>query len=767
MQFTVPNDQLNRILSSDHHDPFEVLGAHLVEVDGAPVVSVRAYLPFAERAWVMPAASASEHAHPDGIEMTRFAGTDFFEAHLATSHLPVTGSPIPRYELRTLDKDGIVRQGPDPYSFQPVLGDLDLLLYNEGNHFRTYDKLGAHLITHGGVDGTVFAVWAPNATRVSVTGDFNRWDGRQHPMRQRGSFGIWELFLPGLGEGTLYKYEVKTTGGALLQKTDPQGFFAEMRPKTASVVWDINKHPWGDTAWLRQRALTDPLLQPMAIYEVHLGSWMRVPGTNGYLTYRDLAERLIPYVKRLGYTHVELLPITEHPLDASWGYQVTGFFAPTSRFGTPDEFQAFVDALHQANIGVILDWVPAHFPKNDYGLIAFDGTPLYEYADSRLGEHKGWGTVIFNYKRNEVQQFLINSALFWLDKYHLDGLRVDAVASMLYRDYQRTEWLPNEHGGRENLEAIAFVRRLNEKVYELHPGAVTIAEESTSFPSVTRPTYLGGLGFSFKWNMGWMNDTLDYIKKDPIHRKYYHQKLTFGLMYAFSENFILPISHDEVVHLKRAMLDKMPGDLWQKFANLRLYTGFMWTHPGKKLLFMGQDFGQWREWSEDRSLDWHLLEPGGTPEGPEPHIKLQKWVADLGQFYVSEPALYQQDYDWKGFEWIDPNDWEHSVISYIRRAKDPLDYLLVVANFTPVVHQGYRLGVPEPITYREALSSDAAAYFGGNIRVEGELRAEAVKWQSQPYSITLTLPPLAVVILRPVRPFATAQSPAADSTSGK
>jgi len=781
MQFTVPNDQLNRILDADHHDPFEVLGMHVVEVDGAPVMSIRAYLPVAERVWVIPAANSmpdvaavhpdsdagSERAYPDGIGMTRFAGTDFFEAHLAVSHLPVTESRIHRYELRTLDKDGVVRQGPDPYSFQPVLGELDLLLYNEGNHFRTYDKLGAHRVTHGGVDGTVFAVWAPNARRVSVTGDFNHWDGRRHPMRQRGSSGIWELFLPGLGEGTLYKYEVKTKDGTLLQKTDPQGFFAEMRPKTASIVWDIDKHAWGDASWLQQRALTDPLNQPMAIYEVHLGSWMRVPGPDGYLSYRDLAERLIPYVKQLGYTHVELLPITEHPLDASWGYQVTGFFAPTSRFGNPDDFQAFVDALHQANIGVILDWVPAHFPKNDYGLIAFDGTPLYEYADSRLGEHKGWGTVVFNFKRNEVQQFLINSALFWLDKYHLDGLRVDAVASMLYRDYQRTEWLPNERGGRENLEAIAFVRRLNEKVYELHPGAVTIAEESTSFPSVTRPTYLGGLGFSFKWNMGWMNDTLDYIKKDPIHRKYYHQKLTFGLMYAFSENFILPISHDEVVHLKRAMLDKMPGDLWQKFANLRLYTGFMWTHPGKKLLFMGQDFGQWREWSEDRSLDWHLLEPGGTPEGPEPHRKLQQWLADLGQFYVSEPALYQHDYDWKGFEWIDPNDWEHSVISYIRRAKNPLDYLIVAANFTPVVREGYRLGVPEPIGYREALNSDAAAYFGGNIHVEGELRAEEVRWQSQPYSITLTLPPLAVVILRPDRPTSTDQTAAADTASGK
>ncbi len=751
MQFTVTPEQLHRITGVAHHDPFEVLGAH--EVAGAAAVSIRAHLPFAARAWVVHAG--------DAIEMARYEGADLFEAHL-----PGSMPSIQRYELRTLDKDGVLRQGPDPYSFQPVLGDLDLLLFNEGNHFRTYDRLGAHLIEHGGVRGVLFAVWAPNAARVSVTGDFNRWDGRCHPMRERGSSGIWELFLPGLGEGTLYKYEVKTGEGALLQKSDPQGFYAELRPRTASIVWDVDKHRWGDAAWMARRAAADPLNQPLAIYEVHLGSWMRAPD-GGYLSYRDLAERLIAYVQQQGYTHVELLPIAEHPLDASWGYQVTGLFAPTSRFGSPDDFQAFVDALHGAAIGVILDWVPAHFTRNDYGLIAFDGTTLYEYADSRLGEHKGWGTKVFNYKRTEVQQFLINSALFWLDKHHVDGLRVDAVASMLYRDYNRTEWLPNERGGRENLEAIAFLRRLNEKVYELHPGAVTLAEESTSFPAVTRPTYLGGLGFSFKWNMGWMNDTLDYIRLDPIHRKHHHQKLTFGLMYAFSENFVLPISHDEVVHLKRAMLDKMPGDLWQKFANLRLYYGFMWTHPGKKLLFMGQDFGQWREWSEERSLDWHLLEPGGSPEGPEPHRQLQQWVSDLNRFYRAEPALYQLDYDWKGFEWIDPNDWEQSVISYIRRARDPQDHLVVVANFTPVVREGYRLGVPEAIRYREALNSDAAVYFGSDVRLAAAPAAEAVKWQTQPYSLQLTLPPLAIVILRPDRSSAAAQTAATAQSSGK
>ena len=596
MQFTVLQDQLDKILAARHNDQFQALGAHAVEVDAAPVVSVRAFLPFAEQAWVVP--ETRFLGETGFLPMTRLPDSDFFEAQFPTSNLQ---SPIPPYRLRTLDKDGVTREFDDPYSFLPVLGDLDLQLFGEGNHFRTYDKLGAHVIEHDGVRGTVFAVWAPNAERVSAIGDFNRWDGRCHPMRVRGSSGIWELFVPGLGEGTIYKYEIRTKAGAILQKADPQGFFAEKRPKTASIVWDIGKHVWGDAEWMARRAAADPLRSPMAIYEVHLGSWMRTPEGNGYLSYHDLAVKLAEYVTQQGYTNVELLPITEHPLDMSWGYQVTGFFAPTSRFGAPDDFQAFVDILHQAGIGVILDWVPAHFPRDDYGLSNFDGTALYEYADSRLGEHKDWGTKVFNYARNEVRQFLVNSALFWLDEYHIDGLRVDAVAAMLYRDYGRTEWLRNERGGRENLEAISFLQLMNEKVYAEHPGAVTIAEESTAFPAVSRPVYLGGLGFSFKWNMGWMHDTLDYVALDPIYRKYHHQKLTFGLMYAFSENFILPISHDEVVHLKKAMLDKMPGDLWQKLANLRLYYGFMWTHPGKKLLFMGQDFGQWREWKIGRA----------------------------------------------------------------------------------------------------------------------------------------------------------------------
>jgi 1,4-alpha-glucan branching enzyme len=750
MQFTVSEDALTRILLGQHHDPFQVLGAHIIELAGQPAVSVRAFLPQTVHAWVVPQGG-------DPQPLTRKEGTDFFEAQFPDR------AEIFAYQLRVLDKTNGESQFADPYSFLPVLGDLDLQLFNEGNHFGAYTRLGAHIMTLGDVRGCLFAVWAPNAARVSVVGDFNQWDGRRHALRTRSGSGIWELFVPGLGEGTVYKYEIRTSTGALLLKTDPQGFFAEVRPKTASVVWDIDRHVWQDAEWLEARAHGNVLDQPLAIYEVHLGSWMRVPETNTYLTYADLADRLVAYVKQHAYTHVELLPITEHPLDASWGYQVTGYFAPTSRFGTPEDFQRFVDTLHRHHIGVILDWVPAHFPRNDNGLMTFDGTALYEYADTRLGEHKDWGTKIFNYKRNEVRQFLINSALFWLDKYHLDGLRVDAVASMLYRDYSRTEWLPNEYGGRENLEAIAFLRQLNEKVLELHPGTMMIAEESTSFPGVTRATYLGGLGFTFKWNMGWMNDTLDYIQKDPLYRKYHHQKLTFGLMYAFSEHFILPISHDEVVHLKHAMIDKMPGDLWQKFANLRLYYGFMWTHPGKKLLFMGQDFGQWREWSEDRSLDWHLLTPGIAPEGPEPHSRLQQWLADLNRLYASEPALYQQDYDWKGFEWIDPSDWEHSVVSYVRRGQNPEDFLVVAANFTPVVRRGYRLGVPELCTYWEILNSDASRYAGSNVGNAAALPAHDLKWQAQPYSIEITLPPLAIVIFKPDRPVS--RRPAASSVA--
>ncbi|HEX9118263.1 MAG TPA: 1,4-alpha-glucan branching protein GlgB, partial [Anaerolineae bacterium] len=578
MNFTVTEDQLNRLRYVYHHDPFEVLGAHIVELGGQKAVAVRAYLPHAQQAWVVADGGQA-------TAMTRMEGTDYFEAQFPGL------DTIFRYELRISDKAGGESQSRDPYSFLPLISADDQFLFNEGNHWRTYDKLGAHIREVDGAKGVMFAVWAPNAVAVSVVGDFNQWDGRRHQLRELGSSGIWEIFAPGVREGTGYKYQIKTRVDSILLKADPQGFFSEMRPKTASVVWDIDKHRWNDAEWLAQRGQADLLRQPLAIYEVHLASWMRVPEDNTYLGYRDLAQKLAEFVKREGYNYVELLPIMEYPFDGSWGYQVTGYFAPTSRFGTPDDFQYFVDHLHQHGIGIIIDWVPAHFPKNDYGLDHFDGSALYEYEDSRLGEHKEWGTNVFNYARTEIREFLINSALFWLDKYHIDGIRVDAVAAMLYRDYARTDWVPNEYGGRENLEAISLLRRLNEKIYELHPGAITAAEESTAFPMVSRPTYLGGLGFTFKWNMGWMHDTLDYIAKDPVYRKYHHQKLTFGLMYAFSENFILAISHDEVVHLKRSLIDKMPGDFWQKFANLRLYLGFMWTHPGKKLLFMGQDFG--------------------------------------------------------------------------------------------------------------------------------------------------------------------------------
>lgn len=745
MIFTVTQDEINKILYAYHYDPFQVLGAHVVEQGDTRLIAVRAFLPQAEEAWVIPA-----QGEPQPFQ--RLEGSDMFEAQLPIgpeafdeqSFFPPDHLTPPRYLIRYLGKDGQEHQGYDPYSFMPILGDLDLQLFNEGNHMRTYEKLGAQMMVHQGVSGVQFAVWAPNAARVSIIGDFNAWDGRRHQMRVRGSSGIWELFVPGLAEGTAYKYEIKTRADTLLQKADPHGFFAELRPNTASIVWDINKHVWQDDAWLAARRQRDPLKMPLAIYEVHLGSWMRVPENNTYLSYYDLAHKLGDYVVEHGYTHVELLPITEHPLDASWGYQVTGYFAPTSRFGTPDGFQYFVDHMHQRGIGVIVDWVPAHFPKNDYGLVNFDGTALYEYADSRIGEHREWGTHVFNWARNEVSQFLINSALFWLDKYHIDGLRVDAVASMLYRDYARAEWLPNEYGGRENLEAIAFLRKMNEKTHTEHPGTFTCAEESTAFPAVSRPSYLGGLGFTFKWNMGWMHDTLEYIQKDPIYRKYHHNKMTFGLMYAFSENFILPISHDEVVHLKRSLVDKMPGDLWQKFANLRLYLGFMWTHPGKKLLFMGQDFGQWAEWNEDKSLDWHLT-------NFEPHHKALQWMSDLNRLYTNSPALHEMDYDWRGFDWIDPNDWENSVLSFVRKGNDPADHLVVVCNFTPVVREAHRIGVPELTAYREALNSDARAYFGSDVRNDGPLMAQPINWQTQPYSLELTLPPLGIVVLEPIR----------------
>ncbi|MBN1580554.1 MAG: 1,4-alpha-glucan branching protein GlgB [Anaerolineae bacterium] len=732
MKSTLGSDDIERIIYAYHHDPFEVLGAHLVSWEGEQVVAVRAMVPHADTLAVVA-------ENGDAYKMTRVHRDGVFEA-ICTGRKALFG-----YRLRATNMEGHTWDMIDPYSFWPVLSDYDLQLLGEGNHHKSYEKLGAHVGEIGGVQGTLFAVWAPNAQAVSVVGNFNAWDERRNLMRVRGGSGIWELFIPGIGQGEVYKYRVRTKSGQVLEKADPYAYFAEQRPSTASVTYDIDRYEWNDTAWMDKRAQTDPLDRPLSIYEVHLGSWMRVPEEGArFLTYRELAHNLVDYVKEMGYTHIELLPVAEHPFDGSWGYQVIGYFAPTSRHGTPDEFMYFVDYCHQNGIGVVIDWVPAHFPKDAHGLGHFDGTALYEYGDPLKGEHKDWGTLIFNFGRNEVRNFLIASGLFWLEKYHIDGLRVDAVASMLYLDYSRKEgeWVPNIYGGNENLEAIAFLRHFNELCYRYHPGIMTIAEESTSFPAVSRPTYLGGLGFNFKWNMGWMNDTLRYIQKDPIYRKYEHNHLTFGLIYAFTENFVQVISHDEVVHGKGSMLGKMPGDDWQKFANLRLYYGFMFTHPGKKLLFMGCDFGQWREWSEARSLDWDLVQW-------EPHHKLQRFVADLNQLYRSEPALYERDFDYHGFEWIDLNDWEHSIISYIRRAADPSDYLVVVCNFTPVPWHGYRIGVPDHGFYTEILNSDSEAYWGSNMGNNGGFHSEPTPWQGRPCSLSLTLPPLSVSVFKP------------------
>lgn len=628
---------------------------------------------------------------------------------------------------------------------EQVLTDFDLHLIGEGSHYKKYEKLGAHVVEINGIKGVHFAVWAPNAERVSVIGDFNNWDGRRHPMQVLGSSGVWEIFIPGLDEGELYKFEIKSKfHNYIAVKVDPYAFYFELRPKSASIVYNINKYQWNDSTWMEMRAKKNWFESQVSIYEVHLGSWMRVPEEgNRWLTYRELADKLVKYVKEMGYTHIELLPVTEHPLDASWGYQTVGYFAPTSRFGTPEDFMYLIDQCHQNNIGVILDWAPAHFPRDAHGLGFFDGTCLYEHEDPRKGEHRDWGTLIFNYGRNEVRNFLISNALFWFEKYHVDGLRVDAVASMLYLDYSRKEgdWIPNIFGGRENLEAIDFLKKFNEIAHEYHPGILTIAEESTAWPGVSRPTYLGGLGFSMKWNMGWMNDMLEYISKDPVHRKYHHNNLTFSLLYAFTENFILVLSHDEVVHGKRSMLSKMPGDMWQKFANLRLFYGFMYGHPGKKLLFMGGEFGQWDEWNHDRSIDWHLLQY-------EPHWRLQKYVKDLNHLYRSEPALYEVDFNYWGFEWIDFRDSEQSIISFIRRSKAPDDFLIFVCNFTPVPRFNYRIGVPQSGFYKEILNSDSSEYWGSNLGNSGGVPAEEIPWHGRPYSMNITLPPLATIVFK-------------------
>jgi len=626
------------------------------------------------------------------------------------------------------------------------LGDLDKYLFGEGTHERAYEKLGAHLIRLNGQEGVSFAVWAPNARQVSVIGNFNEWGSDACPMKPSNA-GIWTLFIPGLKEHTVYKYRITTQHNEQFDKADPYGFAMELRPSTGSVVADLDQYQWQDEAWLSQREEHQSLDSPISIYEVHAGSWRREPDKkwgSRYLTYRELADQLIPYVVEMGYTHIELLPIAEYPFDGSWGYQVLGFFAPTSRYGTPQDFMYFVDQCHQHNIGVILDWVPAHFPKDGSGLNYFDGTHLYAHQDPRQGEHQDWGTMIFNYGRNEVRSFLISNALFWIDKYHIDGLRVDAVASMLYLDYSREEgqWLPNKYGGRENLDAISFLRKVNEVVHGVYPGVLTIAEESTSWPMVSRPTWLGGLGFSLKWNMGWMHDTLSYMAHDPIHRRFHHNEMTFGMLYAFQENFTLPISHDEVVHGKGSLVNKMAGDDWQKFANLRAYLGFMWGYSGKKLLFMGCEFGQWQEWNHDKGLEWEAL-------AAESHKGIQRYVADLNKVYKNEPALYENDYEWSGFSWINANDSDNSIFSFIRKAKKTDDFLLVICNFTPVIREKYRIGVPQGGRYQEIINSDLAVYQGSGV-CNSELHTIPEQSYGMGHSLMLTVPPLATLIVKPV-----------------
>jgi len=625
-----------------------------------------------------------------------------------------------------------------------LLTEEDLYLFNQGSQFRLYGKLGAHSLTAEGVEGTYFAVWAPNAQQVSVMGDFNGWDKASHPLRPRGRSGIWEGFVPGVGKGALYKYHlVSRYNGYRVDKTDPFAFYNQASPNTASVVWDLD-YAWGDQGWMEERHRHNALNAPIAIYEVHLGSWMRVPEEDDRpLTYRELAPKLTQYVERMGFTHVEFLPLMEHPFLGSWGYQITGFFAPTSRYGSPQDFMGLIDYLHQHGIGVILDWVPSHFPNDEHGIGFFDGSHLYEHADPRKGIHPDWNSFIFNYGRHEVQSFLLSSALFWLDKYHADGLRVDAVASMLYLDYARKEgeWIPNQYGGRENLEALDFLRRFNVEVYRNHPDVQTIAEESTAWPMVSRPTYVGGLGFGLKWDMGWMHDTLEYMANDPVFRKYHHNNLTFRIIYAFFENFTLPLSHDEVVYGKGSLLGKMPGDDWQKFANLRLLFGYMYAQPGKKLLFMGGEFGQWREWNHDGSLDWPLLEY-------TPHAGLQRWVEDLNRLYRSEPALYELEFDPAGFEWIDCSDFATSVISFIRKGRSTGEIILIVCNFTPVPRFNYRVGTPRGGFWREVLNSDAREYGGGGRGNMGGVEASPIPFHGRPHSLNITLPPLAAVFLK-------------------
>ena len=717
-------------------NPFAVLGPHETVVDGRPAAIIRTMQPAASHVQLVRIPGG------DAVPMTRRYPDGLFEATV-----PIEDATIRTldYRLRIVEPGGHGYDLDDPYRYGQILSDFDLHLFSEGTHYRAWEMLGARCITVGSTRGVHFAVWAPNAQRASVIGDFNRWDGRAHAMRKLVPSGVWELFVPDLPDGTRYKFEVRTTGGHLLHKADPYGRQFEMPPNTASVVWTGSTYAWRDQDWLRDRPAAHGWRErPMSVYEVHLGSWRRVPEDgNRFQSYREMAATLVPYVREMGYTHIELMPVMEHPFAGSWGYQVIGFYAPTSRFGTPDDFRFFIDECHRYGIGVLLDWVPGHFPKDRHGLAQFDGTALYEHADPRKGEHQDWGTLIFNYGRNEVRTFLLSNALYWLEEFHIDGLRVDAVASMLYLDYSRTEgqWIPNPFGGRENLEAVDFLKQLNTVTHGRVPGSITVAEESTSWPAVSRPVYLGGLGFTYKWNMGWMHDMLTYMREDPVHRRWHHGQITFSMLYAFTENFILPFSHDEVVHGKGSMLNKIPGDVWQKHASLRALYGYMFSHPGKKLMFMGAEFGQWREWSHDSSLDWHLLQD-------RMHDGLRLWIQDLNRTYQHERSLHEVDFEGGGFSWIDCNDNENSVISMLRRSRDPRDFTVQLANFTPVPRPLYRVGVPEPGYYREILNSDAEQYGGSNLGNAGGVHSEPAPMHGFEHSISLIIPPLGFLMLK-------------------
>ena len=747
MHTQVSLTSIGQLIDGSHENPSSVLGPHPVDYLGETAVAVRTYLPQAKAAWIIDRQSGLRRP------MRKLHPAGFFEAicHGEVDEKPDADQDVARgkastsrYRIQMTDKTGEIIDMQDPYAAPSIFSDLDRHLIGEGRHHRLYERLGAQPRTVDDSNGVNFSVWAPNAKCVQVVGDFNNWDGREHNAKPLEHLGIWELYIPDASAGDKYKYRILNLNDEWVDKTDPLGFAAELPPLTASVVSDLNKYQWDDSVWMSKRRSCDPRRDPMNIYEVHLGSWQKGPGrTHGWLHYRDLAKRLVDYCHRMHFTHVELMPITEHPFTGSWGYQTVGYFAPTSRHGSPEDFMFFVDYMHQHGIGVIVDWVPAHFPKDTHGLAKFDGSALYEHADVRQGEHPDWGTLIFNYGRNEVRNFLIANALFWLDKYHIDGLRVDAVASMLYLDYSREQgqWVPNRNGGRENLEAIEFLREFNEAVHDKFPGVVTAAEESTAWPGVSRPTEDGGLGFTCKWNMGWMNDTLDYFHKEPVHRSHHQSDLTFSLIYAFTENFMLPLSHDEVVHGKGAMLSQMPGDLWQKFANLRLLYSYMWTHPGKKLLFMGGEFGQWNEWNHDEGPQWELLEF-------ENHRGIQQMVADLNRMVIENPALHQLDFSDEGFEWVDCLNARDSVLAYLRKGLDGTPPLLVCANMTPVVRYDYEVGVPCGGFWKEIFNSDSASYGGTNVGNFPGRETTGRGHHDRPDSILVNLPPLATTIFR-------------------